>query len=87
MTKKRSVITARDAAAILGRSTATVENWLKSGSCPFGDAWFNPKSRRWMYIIPVARFNSYMSGVAAIPADNYLSQDIGRIGAKGRQSW
>lgn len=60
------VITPRQAGKILGRSQQSIEEWLRSGTCPFGTAHRNPRGR-WMYVIPVPRFEKFLYGEEARP--------------------
>jgi hypothetical protein len=63
--KRREIITAREAAARLGRGVDTVEQALRDGSFPVGAAYKNKSSGRWTYIIPRLAFERFMTGEIA----------------------
>ena len=59
MERKKKALTPRYVGEVLGRSQATIEAWIASGTCPFGECYWMPSGRR-MFVIPEERFRKYM---------------------------
>lgn len=55
------IISAREAAARLGRGVATIEKGLRDGTFPVGTA-YRTAAGRWVYIIPLKAFERFLTG-------------------------
>ena len=58
----KQVTPVREAAKLLGRSKATIEQMMRDGALPFGTVYQRKSGGEYIYIIPTKALERYLNG-------------------------